>query len=424
MAAMLLFGTFFLLVALSVPIGICLGMSALLYFVVEQVSVVSLVQRSVAGTNSFILVAIPFFVLAGNLMNTGGVTTRLYRFASALVGRLPGGLGHTNVVVSMIFSGMSGTAVGDAAGLGTIELKAMRDAGYDDDFNIGVTLGSAAIGPIIPPSNNFLIYAFLADVSVARMFLGGFVPGVLMGLSLMALVHVFAIRRKYPKAPRQSLLGVLTEAVRAIPPMLTPVILLGGIFAGFVTPTEAALLACLYAFFLGVCVYRDADRRGICLALYETVKVTAATMFIVAMASAFAWALAREQIPQVITAQILSVTDNKYIVLLFVNIILLIAGCFLDAASAMMILVPILLPIQLAFGIDPIHFGLVVVFNITLGNLTPPVGICLFAGASVAGMSLDRVVRATIPFLVPLFIVLGLITYVPQLVTLLPSLLD
>jgi tripartite ATP-independent transporter DctM subunit len=323
----------------------------------------------------------------------------------------------------MIFAGMSGTAVGDAAGLGSIEIKAMRDHGYDDDFTVGVTMGSAVIGPIIPPSNNMIIYAFLANASVAKLFLGGFVPGVLMGLALMALVHIYSVRRKYPKTPRQSLLAILTVAGQAIPALLTPVILLGGIYSGLVTPTEAAVLACFYAFLLGVWVYRDADWRGIYLALFEAVKVTAATMFIVAMASGFAWVLSRERIPQVIAELMLSMTQNKYLILFLINIILLIAGCFLDAASAMMILVPILLPFQQMLGIDPIHFGIVVVFNITLGNLTPPVGICLFAGASVSGLPLDRVVRATMPFLVPLLIVLLLITYIPILVTFLPNLI-
>jgi tripartite ATP-independent transporter DctM subunit len=419
--AALLFGVFFLLVALSVPIGVSLGAAALVYLFVNQEAIISLAQRAVIGTNSFLLVAVPFFVLAGNLMNTGGITRRLFRFASALVGRLPGGLGHANVVANVIMAGMSGSAVADAAGLGTVQIPAMKEAGYDEDFSTGLTVAAATIGPIIPPSINMVVYAFLAEVSIGRMFLGGFVPGVFMAVSLMAMVYVYAVRRRYPKGPRMGIREIATASLEAVPALLTPVLLLGGMFIGVFTPTEAAVVASVYALLLGWLWYRSIDLRGFYAACVGSLRITATTMFIMAMASVFAWALAREQIPQAAAGFVFSITENKVLVLLMVNIVLLIAGCVLDAVSALIILMPILLPIQKQLGVDPIHYGVMVVFNITLGNITPPVGMCLYVGSAVAQISLDRVVRATLPFLVPLLIVLAIITYVPQTVLLLPN---
>ncbi|HEV8308659.1 MAG TPA: TRAP transporter large permease [Methylomirabilota bacterium] len=419
--AALLFGVFFLLVALSVPIGVSLGAAALVYLFVNQEAIISLAQRAVIGTNSFLLVAVPFFVLAGNLMNTGGITRRLFRFASALVGRLPGGLGHANVVANVIMAGMSGSAVADAAGLGTVQIPAMKEAGYDEDFSTGLTVAAATIGPIIPPSINMVVYAFLAEVSIGRMFLGGFVPGVFMAVSLMAIVYMYAVRRRYPKGPRMGIREIATASLEAVPALLTPVLLLGGMFIGVFTPTEAAVVASVYALLLGWLWYRSIDLRGFYAACVGSLRITATTMFIMAMASVFAWALAREQIPQAAAGFVFSITENKVLVLLMVNIVLLIAGCVLDAVSALIILMPILLPIQKQLGVDPIHYGVMVVFNITLGNITPPVGMCLYVGSAVAQISLDRVVRATLPFLVPLLIVLAIITYVPQTVLLLPN---
>jgi tripartite ATP-independent transporter DctM subunit len=419
--AALLVGSFLVFVILSVPIGVSLGLSAVLYLLVGGESLVSVAQRAVVGTDSFLLLAVPFFVLAGNLMNTGGVTQRLFGFASAVMGRFRGGLGQANVLGSMIFAGMSGSAVADAAGMGTIEINAMREHGYDDDFSVAVTAASAVIGPIIPPSVNMVVYAFLAEVSVGRMFLAGFVPGVLMGISLMVLVHVYAVRRGYPKGRPMTWRELGASFLRALPAMLTPVILLGGMMAGVFTPTEAAVVAALYAMLLGIFGYRALTWRSFYEVCVGTARVTGSTMFIIAMASLFAWVMAREQIPQTAAAQVLSVTSNEYLVLLLVNLLLLLAGCFIDAVSAMIILVPVLLPLQQQLGLDPIQFGLVVVLNLTLGNLTPPVGMVLYVVSTVARVSVDRVVRATWPFLIPLVVVLGLITYVPRFVTLVPD---
>lgn len=422
MTALLLVGVFLLLVLASVPIGIALGLGSLLYLVLGGESIVSLPQRAVIGTNSFLLLAVPFFVLAGNLMNSGGITRRLFGFAATVMGGFRGGLGQANILGSMIFAGMSGSAVADAAGMGTIEIAAMREHGYDDDFSVAVTTASATIGPIIPPSINMVVYAFLAEVSVGRLFLAGFVPGALMGVALMVLVHAYSVRRGYPKAPPATLRQLTISCLRAVPAMLTPVILLGGIFLGVFTPTEAAVVASLYALLLGVFGYRAITLRQFYEVCVDTVRVTATTMFIIAMASVFAWVMAREQIPQTAAAYLLTVTTNEYVVLLLINVVLLVAGCFLDAVSAIIILVPVLLPLQQQLGLDPVHMGLVIVLNLTLGNITPPVGMVLYVVSTVANVSLDRVIRAVLPFLIPLGVVLALVTYVPRLVLFLPDL--
>jgi tripartite ATP-independent transporter DctM subunit len=419
----LLLGGLLALIALAVPVGFALGVISVLYLVAVQDSLMSLVQQAVIGTDSFVLLALPFFVLAGNLMNASGITNRLFAFASALVGHFRGGLAHANVVGSMLMAGMSGSAIADVAGLGTVEIKAMRDEGYEGEFAVGITLASSTLGPIIPPSINMVIYAVLTNVSVGRLFMGGFGPGLVMGLCMMLLVYVLARRRNYPWSPRPTASAFASIFGHALPALLTPVILLGGLFAGIFTPTEAAAVAALYALAVGVLWYRAMGVRGLYDACVNAFHVTASAMFIVAMASVFAWALAREQIPQTAAAAFLSVTQEPWLVLLVVNVVLLIAGCFLDPVSAMIILMPVLLPIQGALGFDPVHFGVMVVLNLTIGNITPPVGMCLFVGTAVSGLSMERVVRGVAPFLGILLVALAVVTYIPQTVTFLPDLL-
>jgi tripartite ATP-independent transporter DctM subunit len=419
----LLLGGLLDLIALAVPVGFALGVISVLYLVAVQDSLMSRVQQAVIGTDSFVLLALPFFVLAGNLMNASGITNRLFAFASALVGHFRGGLAHANVVGSMLMAGMSGSAIADVAGLGTVEIKAMRDEGYEGEFAVGITLASSTLGPIIPPSINMVIYAVLTNVSVGRLFMGGFGPGLVMGLCMMLLVYVLARRRNYPWSPRPTASAFASIFGHALPALLTPVILLGGLFAGIFTPTEAAAVAALYALAVGVLWYRAMGVRGLYDACVNAFHVTASAMFIVAMASVFAWALAREQIPQTAAAAFLSVTQEPWLVLLVVNVVLLIAGCFLDPVSAMIILMPVLLPIQGALGFDPVHFGVMVVLNLTIGNITPPVGMCLFVGTAVSGLSMERVVRGVAPFLGILLVALAVVTYIPQTVTFLPDLL-
>jgi tripartite ATP-independent transporter DctM subunit len=317
---------------------------------------------------------------------------------------------------------MSGSAIADTAGLGTVELKAMRNEGYDDDFAVGITLASSTLGPIIPPSINMVIYAVLADVSIGRLFMGGFGPGAVMGLCLMAAVYVSARKRNYPRAPRPTPAKMLGIFGRAVPALLTPVILLGGLFAGIFTPTEAAAVAALYALAIGMFWYHAMDARGLYGACVNAVQVTASAMFIVAMASVFAWTLAREQIPQNAAAAFLSLTNDPWSVLVIINIVLLVAGCFLDPVSAMIILMPILLPIQRQLGFDPVHYGVMIVLNLTIGNITPPVGMCLFVGSAVSGLPMHRVVQAVLPFLAVLLVALVIVTFVPLTVTFLPDL--
>lgn len=412
------------LLVIGVPVAIVLGgASALWVYFASSVPDLVLVHRMVNGIDSFPLLAIPFFIMAGNLMNSAGITKRIFNFALALTGWARGGLGHVNVIGSVIFAGMSGAAVADAGGIGTIEIKAMRDHGYDDDFAIGVTAASATIGPIIPPSLPMVVYGYMASVSVGQLFAAGVIPGLLMAAALMVLVAVQARRRNYPRDTRFSALRLWRAFVAAFLPLMTPVIIIGGMMSGLFTPTEAAIAACAYALVLGVAVYRTLDWRGLLRVSMETVETTAIIMLIVAAASIFGWILTSNRIEQGLAELILSFTSNTYVLLFLVNVLLLAVGCVLETVAAITILVPVLLPIMTQAGVDPVHFGLIMVFNLMIGLITPPVGLVLFVLARVSRVSVETTVRAAVPFLLPLVATLFLVTYVPQLALWLPALL-
>lgn len=412
------------LLALGMPIGFAMVTASLIYMtLVGGIPLGQVTQSMALSVDSFTILAVPLFILAGNLMNTGGVTRRVFRFANVLVGHLRGGLGHVCIVASMIFAGMTGAATAEAAGLGILEIKAMRDEGYDLDFAAALTGAAATIGPIIPPSIPFVIYGVLANCSVGALFLGGFVPGLLMGLSLMCITFYYARKRNYPRRQRATRRELWASVKESFLPLQCPVIILGGIWGGIFTPTEAASVAVVYALILGLIVYKElrpADLPGI---IKSTLVATSTVCFIVAGATLFAWIMAREQIPQQIGAFLLSLTSSPAGLLLILNLFLLVVGCFMEAIAAMTILVPILLPIIVSVGVDPVHFGLVMTLNLMIGLLTPPVGLVLYIVSKIADMSFGRLARATAPFLVPLLIVLALITYIPQLVLWLPNLL-
>ena len=461
----ILIGAFLGLMLLGLPVALAMISASLLYILATgSVPNVIVAQRMIAGVESFPLLAVPFFILAGNLMNIAGITGRIYNFAVALVGWMRGGLGQVNIIGSVIFSGMSGTAIADAAGLGTIEIKAMRDHGYSAEFAVGVTAASATLGPIIPPSLPFVIYGMMANVSIGSLFLGGLIPGLVMTLMMMVTVAFIARRNNWGGDALFSwkkLAGASTEILvvlafplvtwlltragvsvnvavgcalvallladwyfdfSAVMALMAPVILIGGMTLGWFTPTEAAMAAVIWALFLGLVRYRSMTLKSLARATMDTIETTASVLFIVTAASIFAWLLTVSQAAQLMTDAILGFTQNKWMFLLLANVLILIVGCFIDTIAAITILVPILLPIVLKLGIDPIHFGLIMVLNLMIGLLHPPLGMVLFVLARVARLSVERTTMAILPWLVPLFAALIAITYIPEITLWLPKL--
>lgn len=422
---MVMFMVFILLIAVGVPIGFGLSLSAIISILASGNTMLlnMFAQRMFAGISSFPLLAIPFFILTGLLMNTGGVTNRIFKFASDLVGHITGGLGHVNILASMIFSGMSGSAVADAAGLGAIEIKAMTDAGYDKEFAAAITAASATVGPIIPPSIPFVLFGGLTGVSVGRLFLGGFVPGLLMGLGLMVTVYIISRRRGYPRSPRAGFGQVVKSGLDALPALLVPVIIIGGILTGLFTPTEASVVAALYAFILGVFVYQEIDRRSLASILKETVSHTIRVMFIIGAAAFFGWLLTYQGVPGAITRALVSLTENKYLILLLINLIALILGCFLESLAILVLTIPVFMPLVQRVGIDPVHFGVTLTLTLMIGLITPPVGMCLYPVSSMAKVPLHRVVKECTGYYIALVIVVLVITFLPWLVTSVPNLI-
>ncbi|MEQ8340129.1 MAG: TRAP transporter large permease [Marinovum algicola] len=421
MALTVLFILLAVFLILGVPVAVALGGASLAYIMIKGLPDVLLIHRMIGGIDSFPLLAIPFFILAGHLMNTGGITTKIFAFARSLVGWLPGGLGHVNVGASVIFAGMSGAAVADAGGLGNVEIKAMRESGYDTDFSVGVTAASSTIGPIIPPSLPLVIYGVMASVSIGELFAAGLVPGLLMAVSLMVMVAWYSWKRGYPRDGRISACRIWETFKQAFLPLLTPVIIVGGIATGVFTPTEAAVAAVCYALVLGLLVYRSLNWRHLVRVSMDTIITSAAILMIIASAAVFAWILTSEQVATKLGAALLGITDNTQILLLIMMGIVLLIGLFMETIAAITILVPVLMPIALSAGIDPVHLGILLILNLMLGLLTPPVGMVLFVLAEVSGVRFERCVRATMPFLVPLVIVLLLITFIPGIALWLPN---
>jgi len=419
-----LFATVFLFLIIGVPVAIALGGASLLFVLVTgQVPDLVVVHRMVNGVDSFPLLAVPFFILAGSLMNAVGITDRIFGFATACVGWMHGGLGHVNIGASVIFAGMSGAAVADAGGLGTIEIKAMRDAGYDADFSVGITAASSTIGPIIPPSLPMVIYGVMASTSIGQLFAAGFIPGLLMAAALMAMVAWFAHKRNYPRDAAFSLRVLWATFKRAFMSLMTPIIIVGGILTGAFTPTEAATAAVAWALFLGLVWYRTLNLRRFVRVSMETIETTAIILLIVAGASIFAWLLTSNRVTEQFVAMITGLTDNPILILLILNVILFVVGFFMETVAAITILVPVLLPVATQVGIDPVHFGVIMVLNLMIGLLTPPVGMVLYVLSRVSGVSFERCTQATLPFLFPLVAVLLLITFVPGFSLWLPTLI-
>lgn len=424
MITVLLFILFLAFIFIRIPVAMAIGLATYICFVIGGYNLVSLPQQMAASTKSIPLMAIPFFILAGNLMNEMGVTKRIFDFSNAVVGSIRGGLAHVNVLASMIFAGISGAALADAAGLGAIEIKAMKESGYDEAFSAAVTAASATIGPIIPPSIMMVIYAIMANVSIAEMFLAGVIPGVVIGVFLMLFIYFRVItgRQKCPPPIPWSFRLLMDTVKNGLLALLSPVIIVWGMVGGMVTPTEAGILAIAYSLVLGI-VFRTITLRGLVATLRQSIHSIALIMYIIAVSSAMSWLITMEGSPMVIAKALQGVTDNKYVMLLVVNIFLLILGCILETLPAMLISVPILLPLVQDFGVDPVHFGVILIFNLLIGIITPPMGIGLYVMTAVSGVRFEAIAMACFPFLISLLLSLAVITYVPQICMLLPKLL-
>ncbi len=412
----------FALLLVGTPIGIALLAVGLLFLVLSaSIDPLIAAQRVATGIDSFSLLAIPFFMLAGNMMNRTGITNRIFTLARVMVGHIPGSLGHVNVLSSMIFAGMSGSAVADAAGLGVIEIKAMTEDGYDKDFSAAITAASSTIGPIIPPSISFVVYGLVAGVSIGGLFLAGFLPGLLMGLSLMIAVFVISVRRKYPVSKRSGIGLIARTFVQALPALMAPVLIVGGILLGIFTPTEAGAFAVLYTFIIGL-LYKELRLKDLPDIVYDTALTAGNTLFIIAVTGFISWLLSMKQVPMLLAQWMTEVAPSSFLFLLLLNVILLVLGCFMASQPVIIMLTPIILPAALVMGIDPLHLGVVMVLNLMIGLITPPVGLCLYIVSDIAELPVMKVVRALVPFLIPLLVVLLLITYFPGIPLFLPRL--
>lgn len=419
------FVLWFVLIMLGVHVGYALIMSSLFFFTVSgSLNLVPFaLEQMFNGVNSQTLLAVPFFVLAGNLMNGGGVTTRIFDFAASMIGHKKGGLAHVNVLASLIFSGMSGSALADAGGLGQLEIKSMKDAGFDEGFAGGITAASCIIGPLVPPSTPLIIYAVLANQSVEKLFMAGFLPGLLTTAALMIMCAYLAHKRNYPSEPKRSWGYRLNSFKKSFWALLTPIIILFGIFTGYFTPTEAAVVAALYTMILGFFVYKELTLKSFFKICLDSIKTSGTIVLMILGVTLFQFVISREQMPQAIATFFTSNVDSKLMLLLMINIVLLILGTCIDALPLQMILVPILLPAVVAYGINPIQFGVVVIFNLMIGILTPPMGTALFVVSRVGNMQFKTLVKGVLPFLIPLIITLILLNVFPQITLFLPTLL-
>ncbi len=425
MLTLYLFATLIALLVINVPVVVAIGLTSVIFFVAlgDSRLLVMLPNRMYYGTTGFTLLAIPFFIFAGNLMNVGGITERIFRFAKSLVGHIPGGLGQVNILASVIFSGMSGSAVADAAGLGQIEHKAMVDDGFDPAVSATLVAASSIIGPVIPPSIPFVLFGAITSVSVARLFMAGFLPGIILSLGMMVSLAVIAKRRGYPQEPRMAPFAeVWGSFVGAFWPLMAPVIIIGGIMTGFFTPTEASVVVCLYATILGFC-YRELHFADLPELIWKSVKQSASLLFIMAAANFFGWLTIRQKMPDAIIETLMNFGASQAAVLWIIIAIILVLGCFLEGNAIFLITLPIFVPICNMFKIDLVNFGVVMTLLIMIGNLTPPVGMCLFAVDSFARVGLPALSRQVWPYLIVIFLVTVLIAFVPQIALYLPNLL-
>ena len=407
------------LIFINVPIAIALlGTTAVMMALSSGISTQILTQGLIRGIDNYPLLAIPFFMIAGEIMNVGGISKRVVTFANALVGHIKGGLGYVTVISGMIFAGVSGSAIADTAALGSVLNPVMKDKGYDPARSAGLICAAGCIGPIIPPSIPMIIYGVTANVSIIKLFLGGVIPGILVGIALMIIWYFHSRKRGYESAPRAPFREVLMATLDAFWAFMLPAIILGGIIFGVMTPTEAAVVAVVYAFVVSMFVYREMRLADIPEIITAAMKSTASVMFVVGGATSAAYLITTAHIPEMLADFILSFASDVYLLMLFINILLLIIGCVMDTAPAILILTPILVPVVVSYGLDPIYFGVVMVMNLCIGLMTPPVGAVLYIGSGFSKLSIYRLTQGMFPFIVAMVVVLFVITYVPELVML------
>ena len=423
--ALILALVFAVLLFAGVPISFAIGSAAcaaLLVSLDPGAATTVIAQRLATGLDSFALLAIPFFILSGQLMNRGGIARRLIDLAKVVVGRFPGGLAYVNILGSMLFGSISGSAVAAAAAIGGTMSPMMKREGYDREFSAAVNISSAPIGLLIPPSNIMVVYSLASGgVSIAALFLAGYVPGIVLGLALMGVVAVIAKRRRYPVGEKIAWTDGLRVFLAALPSLALVLIVMGGIILGWFTPTEASAIAVAYTFLLSVVIYREIKWSELPRLLTDSAATTAIVLLLVGTSMGMSWVMSSANIPQTITEALLALTQNKVLLLLIINLLLLVVGTFMDMTPAVLIFTPILLPVVTKFGMSPLHFGLLLIFNLCIGLCTPPVGSCLFVGCGVAGTTIAKVWRPLMPFFVAMFVVLMLVTYWPALVTALPK---
>jgi len=417
----ILFLSFFILLVMNVPIAFSLFISSTLALIYGGIPLVAVVQRAVTATDSFVLLAIPFFMFAGNLMGAGGISNRLIQLADASVGWIKGGLAHVNVLTSMMFAGITGSAVADTSSEGTIIIPAMKKAGYDADFSVGVTCCSSVIGVIIPPSIPFVLYGVVTGVSIGKLFLGGFIPGILVGLSQMAISYYLAKKHNYGTITKFSFRNLYKNFISSFFAIIMPLVIVGGISFGIVTPTEAAILATVYALILGFFVYKELNLEMMPKLLLDSVKMTAIVMFMIAGAYMYGWVITNDQIPQKIVQLVSSFTSSPQVVLIMLVVVYLITGMFLDLGAAIILLCPIFFPLTQAMGIDPLFFGIVTVISLAIGLVTPPVGACLFIACKIGDVPLMAGAKASLPFILAIVGLLILFILFPQIVLALPN---
>ena len=410
----MMFIIFLVLLLIGVPIAFSLGLSSLFYLFTNNIPLTVISQKFYSGMDSFTLLCIPGFMLAGALMNGGGITRRILNFCNSFLGHFRGSLALVNIVASMVFAGISGTAIADVCSLGSMLIPAMVDDGYDDDFSVAVTAASSVVGPIIPPSVPMVIAGSCVSISVGKMFQAGIIPGILLGMALCIPTYIISVKRNYPRHDRAGWKVRLETTKDAIWAMLMPVILLAGILSGVFTPTEASIVTCVYALVVGVFVYKEIQITDVPRIVWENIRACASIIVLIGLANVFAYILTAERIPQMVANSILSITDNRIVVILLINVVLLFVGMFMESLAAILITFPVLLPVATAVGMEPVHFALT----------TPPVGMCVCTGAQIGKISAFKAFKATIPFLATSLIVLMLVSFIPQLTLWIPSILN
>ncbi len=423
MSVWIMFIIFLILLFTRVPIAYSLGISAVIYLLLEGIPFNIVAEKMYAGMDSFTMVCIPSFILAGNLMNTGGITKRIVAFCNVFVGHIRGALAYINILASVLFAGISGTALADVASLGSMLIPAMKDEGYDADFSVAITASTSVVGPIIPPSVPMVIAGTLTNLSIAKLFVGGIMPGLIMGLGFIIPTYYMAKKRNYPKherVPMKERVKIIKDVIWAL---LMPLILMVGILSGIFTPTEASIVTVLYAFVVGIFIYKEIKLKDIFPIFRDTVIAAGSVIILVGIANLFAWILTSERVPQTIANGILSITDNPILVILIMNIVLLFTGMFMESIAAIIIMIPVLLPVATAIGMSPIHFSIMAILNLMIGLVTPPVGLCLTTAAQIGKISTGRAIKANAPFLVVLLVILALVSYVPAVTTFLPGLM-